>query len=719
MPLKKQEPISLKLDICGPNEEFFSLLKKGSLSELREVLNNYSNILNKIKKKGETALHVASKYGHIDIVKHLIENFNSVTNINIQDDVKKKTPLHIACENGHVQIVKYLLSKGVNIYILDSKGNTSLQCSVVSNQKDENKREEIVKCLIDEIILKRKKKKNGIISFSCYSNNYGYETLRNKKIARMLIENEIIDSDCKDKRGLTLLHDLCMDLDSKENLEFMKYLVEDNNVDINALDAMKNTALHSNLLHDENDSGETIKYLVDKGADLSIKNEDGNTVLFIAAYRQNINAVKYLLLKGANIEIKNFTVFHVAAEKVNLEMFKIFESYCCASDVVEISANTHHFESLIYHAIIGEYEDEDILGNDDFENRRMIMLEYLVEKYYKSTIDIKSGKVNPRTTLLIAAKKERLDAVKYLIEKGAKLENSPDILIEASKTGNLKMVKYLVEKGAEEITRGKGKGVKIDDKVGNEKTTALIASVNNINLINLELVKYLSTNSDINHREKTEEGFSALHHASIMGFSDIVEHLINSGADVNQLENEKESPLHLAVLNGNYETVKILIQNGAKTYIKNNEKKTPFDLANGDPQMINLMKRGERSPLPVGRINSSSLETISSLDLDYFSNNEEEGQEFYTERSNITDVPDRLPNDILSSINRMNDLNTGENEDDFFLDGQKQKKSMKRKSKQKKSIKKKLKQKKSMKKKLKQKKSIKKKSIKKYNISIK
>lgn len=654
MPLKSQPP-SIKLDLCDLNKEFFSLLEKGGLDELREVFNNYSNILNKIKNiYGQTALHVASKHGHIDIVKHLTENFNSVININITDRIRKKTPLHVASEKGHVEIVKYLLSKGANIYLLDSRGNTALQYSVINTKTTHQKREEVVKCLIDEILLKRKKIKNA--GFSFYKNNSAEATLSNKKIARMLIDNEIIDADSKDKQGFTLLQYAAMNSDDRE-LEFIKYLVEDKNVYINALNNDENTALHLNLLHIGNNSDETIKYLIDKGTDLSIKNKDGYSVLYLAADRENINAVKYLLLKGANIEINNYTVFHVAARKSNLEMFKIFESYCCDLDIVQISKNRYHNVSLLFLMIIGRYEGEDVediigTNENEFENRRMKMLEYLVEKYYKSNIDIKSLE---QTTLFMAARLGRFNAVKYLINKGAKLENSPDILIEASKKGNLIMVKYLVEKGAEEIAEAKGKGVKVDDKVGEEETTALIASVNNKNDTHslgydLKLVQYLSTNSDINHKEK-KNGFSALHHASINGFSGAVEHLINSGADVNQLTDseEKDSPLHLAVMNKNHETVKILIQRGAKTDIINNEGITPLDLALrvSDSRIIKLLKR-EPSHMPAGRINSLSLETVSSLDLD---NNEE----FYTEGEGVGDnFTDPERNDLDLAIDRIN-----------------------------------------------------------------
>ena len=56
---------------------------------------------------GETPLHYASSFDHIDIVKYLVEECKADLNIENEDG---KTPLHLASEKGHLDIVKYLNS---------------------------------------------------------------------------------------------------------------------------------------------------------------------------------------------------------------------------------------------------------------------------------------------------------------------------------------------------------------------------------------------------------------------------------------------------------------------------------------------------------------------------------------------------------------------------------------------------------------------------------
>jgi len=59
---------------------------------------------------GETAVNIASDYGHLPVVKYLLENGASVHSVSMIH-----TPLLAAAENGHVEVVKFLLEKGANV----------------------------------------------------------------------------------------------------------------------------------------------------------------------------------------------------------------------------------------------------------------------------------------------------------------------------------------------------------------------------------------------------------------------------------------------------------------------------------------------------------------------------------------------------------------------------------------------------------------------------
>jgi hypothetical protein len=71
---------------------------------------------------GKTPLIIASKRGHLDIVKKLLEKGADVN----CKDANGKTPLIIASECGHLNIVKNLLGKGADVNCKDANGKTPL-----------------------------------------------------------------------------------------------------------------------------------------------------------------------------------------------------------------------------------------------------------------------------------------------------------------------------------------------------------------------------------------------------------------------------------------------------------------------------------------------------------------------------------------------------------------------------------------------------------------
>ena len=57
-----------------------------------------------------------------------------------------------------------------------------------------------------------------------------------------------------------------------------------------------------------------------------------------------------------------------------------------------------------------------------------------------------------------------------------------------------------------------------------------------------------------------EAGNSALHLASANGYKEIVEYLLDNGAEINQLNKSKNTPLHWAALLGQLDIVKLLCE---------------------------------------------------------------------------------------------------------------------------------------------------------------
>eukprot|EP00112_Aurelia_sp_Birch-Aquarium-sp1_P023175 Seg68.7 transcript_id=Seg68.7/GoldUCD/mRNA.D3Y31 product=Ankyrin-3 protein_id=Seg68.7/GoldUCD/D3Y31 len=78
-----------------------------------------------------------------------------------------------------------------------------------------------------------------------------------------------------------------------------------------------------------------------------------------------------------------------------------------------------------------------------------------------------------------------------------------------------------------------------------------------------ELGKLFKKKKRIDVDLKDEEGFSALHRAAQIGFTEAVEFLVSHGANVNLKSKNNLAPLYFAVQSGNFDCAAFLIDHGA------------------------------------------------------------------------------------------------------------------------------------------------------------
>ncbi|KAI4470407.1 acyl-coa-binding domain-containing protein 6 [Holotrichia oblita] len=82
--------------------------------------------------------------------------------------------------------------------------------------------------------------------------------------------------------------------------------------------------------------------------------------------------------------------------------------------------------------------------------------------------------------------------------------------------------------------------------------------------------------------ELDADGLGLVHWASDRGSEDILQLLINEGADINLLDCDKQTPLHYAASCGHINCVKLLISNGADIDIEDVNGDTPVVVSNDD-----------------------------------------------------------------------------------------------------------------------------------------
>lgn len=80
-------------------------------------------------------------------------------------------------------------------------------------------------------------------------------------------------------------------------------------------------------------------------------------------------------------------------------------------------------------------------------------------------------------------------------------------------------------------------------------------------------------------KSRDASGYTALHHAAIGGHADVVQVLLDSGADINARGSGGETPLLLAAAKGNLEVVELLVKNGADVNKPGADQRTPLHKA--------------------------------------------------------------------------------------------------------------------------------------------
>ena len=257
------------------------------------------------------------------------------------------------------------------------------------------------------------------------------------------------------------------------------------------------------------------RVLIDAGADLHTKDENGCSPLHTACVLGALGVVKMLVEAGARVRATNnegWTCLYLASQRGHTETVR----YLVGLPGVDVN---HH-------------------SNND-------------------------------TALHSAVEKKATDMVRVLIDAGADIDakrkygRSP--FQTACASGELDVVKMLVRAGA---------GVRATSNHG--WTCLMLAACCG----RTETVRYLVSlpEVELNHQE-TIRNFSALHLAVEKKAADVVQVLIDAGADIETRSNYGCSPLHTACASGALDIVKMLVRAGAGVRATTNNGRTCLILA--------------------------------------------------------------------------------------------------------------------------------------------
>lgn len=176
------------------------------------------------------------------------------------------------------------------------------------------------------------------------------------------------------------------------------------------------------------------------------------------------------------------------------------------------------------------------------------------------------------TALQRAAIAGNLQLVMLLVQYGANMtalsvNQFGDLPIHlAAAYGHENIVNWMLDNG---VT------VDVRNRLG---ATPLFSAVHNKRL---EIAHFLlDRGAAVNARVINGDNRTSLHEAAALGSVDLVQLLLDGGADINATtSDENQTPLHWAEKVGQQKTADLLIQNGADITVRDKNGKTPLELA--------------------------------------------------------------------------------------------------------------------------------------------
>ena len=533
-------------------------------------------------KFGDTPLHVACRKRHLAMVKALTSGQDCKAARNCQNK-DGATPLHVACRKGHVDIVRYLVSEQGCSAACQNKWNGDTPLHVACREGNLA----MVKALTSGHDCKAacnclNKDGDTPLLVACYT--------RHMDIVRYLVSEQGCSTACQNNRnGDILLHVAC----SKGHLAMVKALTsgQDCKAACNCQNRNGDTPLHVACRKGRVD---IVRYLVsEQGCSTACQNKGGDTPLHVAC-RLGYLAVAEILVTGKNCSaaciskgIYGKTVLHYSCHNGWLDVTRRLVEQChCDLESRDSGGGTPlHVACYWGHVDIVRYlvseqgcstacqnKNGDTPLHEACRAGHLAVAEILVTGKNCSAACI-SKDIYGKTVLHYSCHNGWLDVTRRLVEQchcdPESRDNGGDTpLHEACREGHVDIVRYLVsEQGCSTACQNKDGDTPLHEacRLGHLAVAEILVTRKNCSAACISKGIY---------------GKTVLHYSCHNGWLDMTRRLVEQyHCDPESRDNGGDTPLHVACRQNRTPIVRFLLSTGrVDPWCKNANNDTPVQL---------------------------------------------------------------------------------------------------------------------------------------------
>ncbi|KAF1953309.1 ankyrin [Byssothecium circinans] len=530
--------------------------------EMMQLLLDRGAILNAISGPDQkNALHWAVSEGKAEAVEFLLEK-----GLDIEAKCsRERTPLILAAEAGHTHIAKVLCAKGASLDARSKNGGTCLTWAACNNKVD------VLKFLLEQEVDIEAKDSNGHSKSSTvlYKNSGDASSSRNCGDCVLTFAALLYFNKCSEANVKIAALSLASHFGYKDIVELL--LAHD--ADINTLSKLPNNctpvmaAACSNRI-------EVLKTLIAHGCDLTVLSAHGNNVLEIAIRERQIESAKILLEAfGGEGYPKESVALEIALANEHAMLMGIMNTASVMYSYMEVSLRGPAKFAWMEWVLS---QGGNLLKPLAMANMLHLALQEfdlpMISALAHHGCDMNRRLESGHTPLSFAVGHRKLEMVQVLLDAGADPNMEiPDrdgmnytpfdhAIIELENGKDTEIVDLLLCSGRCRINKGRdpgatafsyilGKSRRWAPGVADELALRMIDSIPDVN------------------QDKDDIGCTPLHVAVYHKRPDMIEHLLNRGANIEAKAVFGYTPLIIACQH-NTSMIPFLMEKGANVHAK-------------------------------------------------------------------------------------------------------------------------------------------------------